>query len=114
MPELLAATDVVVLPTYYREGTPKVLIEAAAAGCALITTTIPACENIIEDGGNGYYVEPCHPDQLVSALRKILEISPQALNELQQRSRQIAMDMFSDIEVNHLTLACYGSRKITG
>ena len=108
MPELLAETDVVVLPTYYREGTPKVLIEAAAAGCALITTTIPACTDLIEQGGNGYYVEPQNLDQLVYALRQILDTSRQRLNQLQERSREIAVERFSDMEVNNLTLASYG------
>lgn len=107
MPALLAETDVVVLPTYYREGTPKVLIEAAAAGCALITTTIPACANIVEHGSNGYYVEPSNPDQLVSALRKILDSSRRTLHELQERSRQIAIERFNDTKVNERTIACY-------
>ena len=107
MPALLAATDVVVLPTYYREGTPKVLIEAAAAGCALITTTIPACEDIVENGSNGYYVEPTNPDQLVVALRKILDSSWETLYKLQERSRQIAIERFSDTQVNDRTLTCY-------
>ncbi|MES1941978.1 group 1 glycosyl transferase [Salinisphaera sp. T5B8] len=107
MPELLAATDIVVLPTYYREGTPKVLIEAAAAGCALITTTIPACEDIVENGSNGYYIKPSNPDQLAGALRKILDSSWETLYELQERSRQIAIERFSDTEINNRTLACY-------
>ena len=111
MPALLAATDVVVLPTYYREGTPKVLIEAAAAGCALVTTTIPACKDIVENGGNGYYVEPTNSEQLVNALQKILDSSWEELHELQRRSRQIAIERFSDIQVNDRTIACYSYLK---
>lgn len=40
MPPLMATADVVVLPTSYREGVPRSLIEAAAAGLPIVTTPL--------------------------------------------------------------------------
>lgn len=59
MPSLLATIDVMALPSYYREGVPKSLIEGAAAGLALITTDLPGCREVVtEHGVNGLVVAP--------------------------------------------------------
>lgn len=56
MPEVLAASHVVVLPTFYREGLPKILIEAAAAGRPAVATDIPGCREAVQDGVNGILI----------------------------------------------------------
>ena len=50
MPQVLAAAQVVVFPSYYGEGLPKVLIEAAACGRAIVTTDHPGCRDAINPG----------------------------------------------------------------
>ncbi len=55
MPQVLAAAQVVVLPSY-REGLPKVLLEAAACGRAVVTTNVPGCRDAIEVGVTGLLV----------------------------------------------------------
>ncbi len=47
--------DIVALPSY-REGTPKVLLEAAACGLPIVTTDVPGCRGVVEHGENGYLV----------------------------------------------------------
>ncbi len=54
MPGLLAGAHVVCLPTRYMEGIPRILLEGAASGCALIVTDLPGCRLIVEHGVNGY------------------------------------------------------------
>ena len=54
--ELLALSDVFVLPTYYREGVPRVLLEASAMGLGLITTNMPGCKDVVIDDYNGKLV----------------------------------------------------------
>jgi glycosyltransferase involved in cell wall biosynthesis len=49
----IAHSDCVVLPSY-REGTPRSLLEAAAMGKPLITTDVPGCRTVVEDGNNGF------------------------------------------------------------
>jgi len=51
--ELLALSDIFVLPTYYREGVPRVLLEASAMGLGLITTNMPGCKDVVIDEYNG-------------------------------------------------------------
>jgi glycosyltransferase involved in cell wall biosynthesis len=53
---LFAQSHVVVLPSYYGEGLPKVLIEAAACGRAVVTTNHPGCRDAIESGKTGVLV----------------------------------------------------------
>ncbi|MES1927727.1 putative glycosyltransferase [Salinisphaera dokdonensis CL-ES53] len=113
MPALLAATDVVVLPTYYREGTPKVLLEAAAAGCILVTTTIPACEGLVERGVNGFYIEPRSCEQLADSLRRIIETDDADRQKMRTASRRIAITKFSDHQVNEATKELYEASPAT-
>lgn len=58
MPDLLQAADIVCLPTMLREGFPRVLIEAAACGCALMATDQPSIRQILKAGENGWFVDP--------------------------------------------------------
>lgn len=111
MAELLASTDAVVLPTYYREGTPKVLLEALAAGCVIVTTTIPACDEIVDDGANGYRVAPKDVTALYASLADLLESSPSELHSMSTASRKIAQSRFSDVEVNRKTISLYPKLK---
>ena len=59
MPALMRSVDVIALPSYYREGVPKSLIEAAACGLAVVTTNLPGCREVVsEHGVDGLHVEP--------------------------------------------------------
>jgi glycosyltransferase involved in cell wall biosynthesis len=51
MPALLHRVDVMALPSYYREGVPKSLIEAAACGLAIVTTDLPGCREVVTQHG---------------------------------------------------------------
>lgn len=59
MPALLATTHVVLLPSVYAEGLPRILIEAAAAGNVVIASNIPGCRRIVIHGENGFLL-PVH------------------------------------------------------
>jgi glycosyltransferase involved in cell wall biosynthesis len=49
----IAAADCAVLPSY-REGTPRTLLEAAAMAKPIVTTDVPGCREVIEDGKTGF------------------------------------------------------------
>lgn len=53
MPGLISRAALVAYPSYYREGVPKVLLEAAAMGKAIVTTDHPGCREAVADGVNG-------------------------------------------------------------
>lgn len=83
----LIDADCVVLPSFYREGVPRSLLEAAAIGRPLITTDSIGCRNVVDDGLNGYLVRPRSVDDLVEKMRKILAIGPAARAEMGWQGR---------------------------
>lgn len=72
VPAVLAATDVFVLPTAYREGVPRVLLEAGAMGLPLVATDSPGCNEVVVDGENGRLVPVGDVPALIAALRPLL------------------------------------------
>ncbi len=72
MPALLRAAQVVCLPSAYGEGVPKILIEAAASGVAIVTTDTPGCREIVQHEHNGLLVPPADTPALVAALGALL------------------------------------------
>jgi glycosyltransferase involved in cell wall biosynthesis len=74
IPELLANTDVFVLPSY-NEGLPRSLLEAAAMATPMITTPAGGSEEIVIDGLTGYVVSPDDSLQLANRLYTLIESS---------------------------------------
>lgn len=71
--DLFLSSNVVCLPTYYGEGVPKVLIEAAACGRPIVTTDRPGCRDIVKEGVNGILVPPRDPMMLAQALARLID-----------------------------------------
>ena len=71
MPNLLSKVTIVVLPSY-KEGLPKVLLEASAIGRAIITTDVVGCREIIKNDYNGILVPPQNAVALAKAISKLL------------------------------------------
>lgn len=70
--KVFANSNLVVLPSYYGEGLPKVLIEAAATGRAIITTDRPGCRDAIEPNVTGLLVPPRDALALADAIERLL------------------------------------------
>jgi glycosyltransferase involved in cell wall biosynthesis len=70
IPSLLRGAHIAVLPSY-REGMPKALLEAAAAGRPMVATDVPGCREVVRAGATGLLVAPRDPEQLAAALRKL-------------------------------------------
>ena len=98
MPALLAASDVVVLPTYYPEGIPRILIEAAAMSKPIVSTTIPGVAEFVEDGVNGILVAPRDAGALAVAIETLLD-SPRLRAEYGAAGRLKAEREYDDREV---------------
>lgn len=58
IPEIISITDVSILPTYYREGTPRFLLESMAMKKPIITTKMPGCDHLVRNHENGILIEP--------------------------------------------------------
>ncbi len=93
MPAMMRSVDVVCLPSY-REGAPKVLLEAAASGRAIVTTDAPGCRDAVEPGESGLLVPPRDPDALAEALGRLVR-DPVLRRRMGRRGRQLAVERFS-------------------
>jgi glycosyltransferase involved in cell wall biosynthesis len=90
---VLSASDLFVLPSYYREGIPRVLLEAAAMGLPLVTTDSPGCSDVVVDGVNGLLTPPRDPAALSGAIEKLLG-QPDLRHCFGRVSRQRAVELF--------------------
>lgn len=106
MPAVLAGCSVLVLPTYYREGIPHVLLEAMSTGRAILTTNVPGCRETI-NGENGFLVEPKNEAALAEKMLWLLE-HPGAVHEMGRKGREYAQRCFDVEKVNALILETMG------
>lgn len=105
MPELFRATDIVCLPSH-REGMPKVLLEAAASGVAIVTTETAGCRDVVSHGTNGLLVPVGGVDELASALERLIN-DRETRTLMGRRGRERAVEEFSSRHLAERTLAIY-------
>lgn len=103
--QLFSDSQVVVLPSY-REGLPKVLIEAAACGRAVVTTNVPGCREAIIPDKTGLLVPVRDPNALADAIQRLLE-NPSARQSMGQAGRRLAEEAFDISLVVEKHLAIY-------
>ncbi len=107
MPEVMAQSHIVCLPSKYGEGVPKVLLEAAAAGRAIVATDTPGCREVVEDGVEGLLVPPGESAALATALRRLIG-QPDERKAMGAAGRARAI---ADLDIDQVvarTLAIYG------
>lgn len=89
----LNKTSVFVLPSYYREGVPRSIQEAMAMGRPVITTDVPGCRDTVNNGVNGYLVQPLDPTALANAMFSFIE-NPSLIESMGIASRRMAEELF--------------------
>jgi glycosyltransferase involved in cell wall biosynthesis len=92
MPEVLSSAHLVVLPSY-REGLPKVLLEAAACGRAVVTTDVPGCRDAIDPGITGLLVPVRNAAALAEALNELIS-DPERCQAMGNAGRALAVQAF--------------------
>ncbi len=107
MPATLAKAHIVCLPSY-REGLPKVLIEAAACALPIVTTDVPGCREVVRDGDNGLLVAVKSGEALAEALEKLIS-DPHLRQSMGRAGRKRAETEFSIGKVVEETLAVYAA-----
>jgi len=93
VPNLLAAMDVFVMPSLY-EGGPTVVLEAMAAGRAIVATRVGMVPEVIDDGASGIIIEPGDSKPLTEAVAKLLS-DDQLRNDVGERAREAAQSALS-------------------
>ena len=74
--DYLSQADCVVLPSYYNEGMSRVLMEAAAVGRPLITTKMPGCQELVDEGVNGWLCSAQDAVALARSMMQFLQLTP--------------------------------------
>lgn len=105
MPDALAKATLVCLPSY-REGLPKVLLEAAACARALVATDAPGCREIVRHGENGLLVPLRDASALAHAIELLLNDPDRRMAMAKQGRRMVELE-FSESRVAEETLAVY-------
>jgi len=106
MVALLNKSIMVVLPTFYGEGLPKVLLEAAACGKPIISTNVPGCKEIVRHEINGLLIPPKDEVALAEAIRRLLD-NPDFAAQLGKNGREIVQNEFSESLVVEKTFEVY-------
>lgn len=91
----LVAADCIVLPSY-REGLSRSLIEAAAMGKPLVTTDVPGCREVVDDGRNGFLCTPRDVASLATAMEKIIALTPEERSSMGANSRRLAETRYDE------------------
>ena len=105
MPDMLASASIVCLPSY-REGLPKVLLEAAAIGRPLIASDGPGCREIVRDKYNGLLVKMRDADSLYEAV--LMLVNNRKMRETMGRnSRTLVETELSTTIINTQTIELY-------
>lgn len=102
--KLYQSIDVALLPSY-REGLPKSLLEAAGCGLPIVTTDVPGCREVVEDGKNGF-LTPLDPEAIADALEKLIQ-DPKLRKRMRTHSRTLAVQEFSLERICGETLEVY-------
>jgi glycosyltransferase involved in cell wall biosynthesis len=105
MPRVLGEADIVCLPSY-REGLPKSLLEAMAAGLPCVTTDVPGCREAVRNGENGWLVPPRDPQALARALKLLIE-NPDLRYRMGKRGRDMVLTEFDSPIICQQTLQVY-------
>lgn len=105
MPAVFADAHIVCMPSY-REGLPRVLIEAAACGRSIVTADVPGCREIVHDGDNGLLARVEDAEDTARALRALI-VDPDLRTRMGRRGRERAETEFSVEQFVAQTLESY-------
>lgn len=103
----LAAASVFVLPSYYREGLPRTILEAMACGKPVITTDMPGCRDAVTHRSDGFLVPPRDATALADAMVRFVE-EPDLAIRMGLRARETAVRRFDVAKVNAHLLKVMG------
>lgn len=106
MPRVIQQAAIVCLPTFYGEGVPKILVEAAASARPIVATDWPGCRDIVRPGENGLLVPPRDARSLAAALVTLL--ADAALRRrMGARGRALVLERYTEAQVTGVVLRVY-------
>ena len=103
--KILCSCDVAVLPSYYREGVPRVLIEGLAMGKPIITTDNVGCKETVVENWNGFKIPVKSTESLYTALEKMILLKEEEFVKFSNNSRRLALEKFDESDILKLYLS---------
>lgn len=91
---ILSGSDAFIYPSYYREGIPRSILEALAAGLPILTTNTPGCNLTVIEGVNGFLFEPKSTDEISRAVNLLIH-NVEFFNQMGHQSKIMAEKRFS-------------------
>ncbi len=88
--------DCIVLPSYYREGVPRSLLEALSMGRPIITTDNTGCRDVVDNDVNGFICLPADIQSLVEVMKKMMELPYSDRANMGFRGREKALHFFDE------------------
>jgi len=103
---ILAVSEIFTLPSFYREGIPRVLLEAASMGLPLVAARSPGSIEVVKDSENGFIVPPRDSSTLAKAIEVLVQ------NELIRKkfgevSRQFSVSIFDLSIISNKIISLY-------
>jgi len=92
---ILGLSDIVTLPSYYREGLPRVLLEGLAMGKPIVTTNNVGCREVVDSGKNGFLVPVKNSQLFAEAIHKIVT-DGEMRRKFGKNSRALAENQFDE------------------
>jgi len=94
--EYIARADCIVLPSYYREGIPRTLLEAASMEKPIITTNSVGCKEVVDDGINGFLCRVKDVRDLADKMEKMMNLDEEERKKMGKRGRKKVLRKFDE------------------
>lgn len=91
----IVESDCIILPSY-REGIPRILLEAASMEKPIITTDVPGCKEVVKDNYNGFLCKAKCADDLAKKIEAFLRLSEYERNILGKNGRKLVLEKFDN------------------
>lgn len=100
VPALLRLSNAFAYPTELFEGVPRVLLEAALAGVPIVTTDMPGCADVVQDGASGFVVPAGEPRLLADRIIGLLQHSSGARAMAERARAHVRQEFNLDVTVD--------------
>lgn len=97
--QLMQESIMVVFPSFYGEGVPKVLLEAAATGRPIITCDVPGCREAVIDGLNGILIPPKNPNALAQEIVALIADKPKRHAQGEAGRRMVEQEFRTELVI---------------
>jgi len=92
----ISKADCIILPSFYREGTPRTLLEAGSMAKPIITTDNVGCRDVVEDGTNGYICKIKDSSDLAKKIDLFFKLDPKERELMGKKSREKMINEYDE------------------